>query len=84
MSRIHLEIDRLVLGGMEPSERLAFVASLKDELRSILAEPVSRRAMAESRRVPVVRLGRVHFESGSAGANKLGKNVARGIGRSLS
>jgi len=83
MSRIHLTIDQLRLGGLDPAARRAFVASLEEELRAVLAAPTGRAAWARSHRTPVLRMGRVHLEPGSAGAVKLGAQVARGIGRRL-
>jgi hypothetical protein len=83
MSRIRLTIDHLVLGGLDPAGRRAFVASLERELRTILAEPVGRAAWARTHRTPVLRLGRANLEPGSAGAGKLGGQVAKGIGKGL-
>jgi hypothetical protein len=83
MSRIRLQIDKLVLRGLDPAARQAFVASLKSELEGILAEPVARAAWARPHRTPVLRLGRMGLEQGTAGAGKLGAQVARGIGRGL-
>jgi hypothetical protein len=83
VSRIHLNIDKLVLSGLDPAARQAFVTSLKGELEGILAEPVSRAAWARAHRTPVVRLGRMNLEPGTTGAGKLGAQVARGIGRRL-
>ena len=83
MSRIHLHIDKLVLRGLDPAARHAFVTSLKSELEGILAERVSRAGWARPHRTPVLRLGRMSLEPGSAGADKLGAQVARGIGRGL-
>lgn len=83
MSRIHLTIDHLVLRGLDPAAQHAFVEGLKRELETILAEPVSRKSWARPHRTPVLRLGRANLESGSAGAGKLGGQVARGIGKGL-
>jgi hypothetical protein len=83
VSRIRLNIDRLVLSGLDPAARHAFVTSLKGELEGILAEPVSRAAWTRTQRTPVVRLGRMNLEPGTAGAGKLGAQVARGIGGRL-
>jgi hypothetical protein len=83
MSRIHLTIDRLRLGGLDAAGRRAFIASLEAELRSALANPAEREAWARSHRTPVLRMGRVSLESGPGGAGKLGVQVARGIGRGL-
>jgi hypothetical protein len=79
MSRIRLNIDKLVLRGLDPAVRHAFVASLKSELEGILAEPVPRAAWARTQCTPVVRLGRMNLEPGTTGAGKLGAQVARGI-----
>jgi hypothetical protein len=83
MSRIHLTIDNLVLRGLDPTAHRAFVESLKTELESVLAESLSRAAWARPHRTPVLRLGRMNLEPGSAGAGKLGRHVARGIGKGL-
>ncbi|MGA7339578.1 MAG: hypothetical protein WBX18_03200 [Terracidiphilus sp.] len=83
MSRIHVEIDKLALGGLDPAARRAFVISLEKELRSILAEPVARGEWARTHRTPVLRLNRMSMEPGAAGAGKLGRQVARGIGKGL-
>jgi hypothetical protein len=83
MSRIHLTIDQLVLGGLDPASRAAFVARLKNELSVLLADPASRAAWARSHRTPVLRLNRMGLEPGVAGAGKLGRQVAQGIARGL-
>jgi len=83
MSRIHLTIDKLVLGGLDPAARAAFVSRLKGELAGILADPASRAAWARSHRTPVLRLNRMGLEPGVAGAGKLGRQVAQGIARGL-
>ena len=83
MSRIHLTIDRLVLDGLDPAGRRAFVAAMRKELENVLANPASRAAWARSHRTPVLRLSRMSLEPGSAGAGRLGTQVARGIGKGL-
>jgi hypothetical protein len=83
MSRIHLSIDRLRLSGLDPTGQRTFVASLEEELRSVLAQPARRAAWARTHRTPVLRMGRMRLEPGSAGASKLGAQVARGIGKGL-
>jgi hypothetical protein len=83
MSRIHLTIDKLVLGGLDPAARAAFVARLKGELAVLLADPAARTAWARSHRTPVLRLNRMGLEPGAAGAGKLGSQVAKGIARGL-
>jgi hypothetical protein len=83
MSRIHLTIDKLVLGGLDPAAREVFLARLKDELAVLLTDPASRAACARSHRTPVLRLDRGRLEPGTAGASKLGRQVAQGIARGL-
>jgi hypothetical protein len=83
MSRIHLTIDELVLRGLDPAGRHAFVASLTRELETVLANRESRAAWARPHRTPVLRLNRMSFEPGSAGAGKLAAQVAKGIGKGL-
>jgi hypothetical protein len=83
MSHIHLTIDKLVLGGLDPAAREAFVAHLKGELATLLADPAGRAAWARSHRTPVLRLNRLGLEPGTAGASKLGSQVAKGIARGL-
>jgi hypothetical protein len=83
MSRIHLTIDKLVLGGLDPAARQVFVTRLKGELAALLADPASRADWARSHRTPVLRLNRLGLEPGTAGAGKLGSQVAKGIARGL-
>jgi hypothetical protein len=83
MNRIRLNIDKLVLRGLDPAARHAFVTSFKGELEGILAERASRAAWARAHRTPSIRLGRMSLEPGTTGAGKLGVQVARGIGRGL-
>jgi hypothetical protein len=83
VSRIHVTIDRLVLAGMYPAERAAFVRALKAELTQRLSDRDERGVWASSHRTPVLRLGRVAIEPGIGGARKLGSQVARGIGKGL-
>ena len=81
MSKIHVTIDRLVLSGLDPAARHAFVAGLKTELTRALADPAQRADWAKSRRTPVLRLGRVALDPGVGGARKLGGHVAASIAR---
>jgi hypothetical protein len=83
MSRIHLTIDQLVLKGLEPAERRAIVESLQAELSKVLSDPATRAAWARSHRTPVLKLGRMPFESGPAGGRKFGSGLARAIGKGL-
>jgi hypothetical protein len=80
MSRVVIEIDRLVLGGLDPAERTAFVEALRIELaRTFSASPTR----GISRRAPALRLGQMPFERGAGGARRLGAGVARAIGRGV-
>jgi hypothetical protein len=79
MSKIHVTIDRLVLSGLDPAARHAFIAGLKTELTRALTDPAQRADWAKSRRTPVLRLGRVALDPGIGGARKLGGHVAKSI-----
>ena len=83
MSAIQVTIDRLVLRGLEPADRTAFVRGLKSELARVLAEPEMRTRANASRRTPVLRLGQIQLTPGPAGARKLGVGVARAIGKGM-
>jgi len=84
MSRaIRLNIDRVVLRGIDPADQHAFVRSLRSELTRILVDPATQAGMARSRRTPVIKVAGLAFEPGLAGASHLGTNVARAIGRGL-
>jgi hypothetical protein len=83
MSRILITIDRLVLKGIDPVDRHVLANALKTELALILADPVTRVALSQSRRTPVLRLGRVQLAPGFAGARQFGLGIARAIGKRL-
>jgi hypothetical protein len=83
MSKIHVTIDRLVLSGLDSAARHAFVTGLKTELTRTLADPATRADWANSRRTPVLRLGRVALDPGLGGARKLGAHVAKSIARGI-
>ena len=83
MSRIHLTIDRLVLNGLQSGQDKALVDALRTQLSHILSDRATRPGWARSHRTPVLKLGRVPIDSGSAGARKFGTQLARGIGRGL-
>jgi hypothetical protein len=83
MSKIHVTIDRLVLSGLDPAGRHAFVNGLKSELSRALADLAQRADWANSRRTPVLRLGRVALDPGIGGARKLGGQVAKGVIRGI-
>ncbi len=76
---IHVNIDRLTLGGLDPAERRAFVESFQSELSRLLANPATRAGWKNGRRTPVLRLGRVPRQPGVSGARNLARQVARAI-----
>jgi hypothetical protein len=83
MSRIHLTIDRLVLKGLQPGQDKALVESLRAQLTEMLSDRSTRAEWARARRTPVLKLGPVPMEAGSAGGRKIGAQIARSIGRGL-
>jgi hypothetical protein len=83
MSRIHLTIDRLVLKGLQPGQDKALVESLRAQLAEMLKDRRTRAEWARSHRTPVLKLGRLPLEAGSAGGRKIGAQIARGIARGL-
>jgi hypothetical protein len=84
MSRvIEINIDRLVLRGIDPSDRKALVEGLQAELSRILADPRASGQRMQSVRTPLLRLGRMPLEPGPTGGRKFGGGLARAIGRGL-
>ncbi|HEY2471694.1 MAG TPA: hypothetical protein VGI45_28165 [Terracidiphilus sp.] len=83
MRRIQVEIDRVVLRGMDPLQRSAFLESLKDSLRKTLSDPVAARAWTHSARTPVLRLTSELRDASPASARRLGSSVARSIGKGV-
>jgi len=80
-ARVSVTIDRLVLRGMDPAARTAFVDGLRGELARVLADPAVRAEMQASRRTPVLRLGQMPLAAGPSAARSLGRSVARAIGK---
>lgn len=88
MSRIRLNIDRLVLRGFEPLEGKALSEALQSQLSEVLsAEVLSDRATrtnwAHRHRTSVLKLGRMSLDPSTAGARKLGRQVARAVATGL-
>ncbi len=83
MSRIRLNIDRLVLNGFDPREAQALAGALESQLQQVLVDPAARNAWARPHRTPVVKLGSIALQAGTAGARRLGKQVAKAVGRGL-
>jgi hypothetical protein len=84
MSRIDVNIDRIVLSGIDPADRHALIGALKAELARVLVDPAARAAISKSRRTPVLRLEKMSMWQGTAGARKLGSGIARAIGKGIS
>ncbi len=83
MSRIRLTVDRLVLNGFEALEGKALSEAMRAQLSQMLSERANRAEWARSHRTPVMKLGRMPLEAGTAGAGKLGRQVARAVARGL-
>ncbi len=83
MSRIRLDIDRLVLHGFHPLEAKALRDELQSQLSLVLSDPRTRHEWAHSHRTPVLKLGPVPLETGTVGAGKLGKRIGQAVGKGL-
>ena len=70
MSRIHVTIDKLVLRGVEASERQALIDGLRAGLAAALADQQSA-ARARPASTSVLRLGSIPAERGPAGRRGL-------------
>jgi hypothetical protein len=80
MSRIRVNIDRLVLGGIDPSDHKALVEGLRMELSRVLSAHELCGGKMQSRRTPVIKLGQIALEPGPSGGRKFGSGLARAIG----
>jgi hypothetical protein len=83
MSRIRLNIDRLVLNGFQPLEAKMLSDALQSQLSEVLSDRATRAEWARSHRTPALKLGRMSLETGTVGARKFGKQVARAVGKGL-
>ena len=83
MSRIRLDIDRLVLNGFQPLEAKTLTEALRSQLSLALSDPRTRHEWARSHRTPVLKLGPVALETGTVGAGKLGKRIGQAVGKGL-
>jgi hypothetical protein len=83
VSKIDVNIDRIVLNGLDPADRKALLEGLEAELSQILSDPVARAAWGGSHRTPVLKLGRMPLEPGPSGGRKFGGGLARAIGKGL-
>ena len=82
-SRVTVHIDKLVLRGIGPGDKQAFVNGLKAELARVLGGQQARAAITSSRTTPVIRIGEMRMEPGLAGARALGRSVARAIAKGM-
>jgi hypothetical protein len=83
VSRIRVNIDRLVLNGFEQLEGKELTEALKSQLSQGLADATSRNDWAHSHRTPVLKLGRIPREPGATGAGSFGRQMARAVMRGL-
>lgn len=88
-SRTTVNIDRLVLRGVDLHHAEAVAESLKQQLALTLSDPAERRQLLRASnlsdlRTPVLRLGRIPLASGRAGAREFGAKIARAIGTQVS
>jgi hypothetical protein len=83
MSRIQLNIERLVIRGFGQAEAKSLVDTLRSQLHQVLLDRTHREDWALPHRTPVLKLGRMPLEAGAAGAGKFGREMARSIKRGL-
>lgn len=80
---IRVTIDAIALRGIAPSDRAPIVEALQAELRRTLSDPQRRADLMQSRKLPIIRLGRMPFAGGPSAGRALGRSIARGIGSAL-
>jgi hypothetical protein len=83
VSRIRLTIDRLVLHGFEPHDAKAVARALESQLSQVLGDTAARREWAHPHRTPILRLGRLTLDPGTAGAHAFGRRLGIAVGRGL-
>ncbi|HEX7362544.1 MAG TPA: hypothetical protein VF283_18785 [Bryobacteraceae bacterium] len=83
MSRIRVRIDRLVLHGFGQLEGKALAEALQSQLSQGLADATSRNGWARSHRTPVLKLGHMPLQAGTAGAGSFGRQMAKAVARGL-
>jgi len=83
MSRIRLTIDQLTLRGFDAADGRAVIEGLRAELARVLSNPSTRAEWARAHHTPVLRLGRMPLEPGTAAGRKFGQGMARAIGKGL-
>jgi hypothetical protein len=83
MSRIQVNIERLVLKGFAAGEARALTERLQSQLQELLRDGTTRGQWVRSHRTPVVKLGRMPVRAGVAGAGNFGARLAGAISRKL-
>lgn len=83
VSRVVVNIDRVMLRGFKPADSKAVVEGLRGELEIVLGDRATRAGWARPHRTPVLKLGSLPLEPGAAGARQFGTGLARAIGRGL-
>jgi hypothetical protein len=83
-SRTKVNIDRLVLRGIDSHHAEALAETLKQQLALTLSDPAQRQQLLGPSNTPVLRLGRIPLSAGRVGARDFGAKIARAIGTQVS
>jgi hypothetical protein len=83
MSRVRVTIDRIVLKGFQAGGGNAIAESLRTELSRVLADQAAHGEWARSQRTPALRPAPITLTPGTEGGRKVGRGLARTIGRAL-
>jgi hypothetical protein len=83
MSRIKVTINHLILRGFEAEDRTALAKGLEAELSRVLFYHWADTDRRRSSLIPVLRLGNLQLEPGPSGRERLGRRIARAIGKGL-
>ena len=83
VSRIRLTIDRIVLNGFQPHDARAVARALESQLSQVLGDAPARHEWARPHRTPVLKLGRMALDPGTAGARAFGRRLGIAVGRGL-
>lgn len=83
MSRIRVDIGRLVLNGFDQLEGKALTEALQAHLAQVIANRTARGEWARSHRTQLLKLGSMPIERGATGAGNLGRQMARAVVRGM-
>ena len=83
VSRVRVNIDRVVLNGFAQLEGRALVEALQSQLSDVLREKTARREWARPHRTPVMKLGQMALDPGTAGARTFGRTLGNAVARGL-